>query len=97
MPFGISSVSEVWQQRMNEVVEGLIAVKVIAYDFLIYRYGITTEEAIVSHDTNLRLFLDRARKRELKLNPEKVKLRLDSVPFIGHLLTSKGLAGARSR
>ena len=92
MPFGISSAPEVWQQRMNEIVEGLIGVEVIADDFLICGYGTTTEEAIVSHDTNLCLFLDRTRKRGLKLNPEKVKLRLDSVPFIGHLLTSKGLA-----
>ena len=33
-----------------------------------------------------------SKERGLKLNLEKVKLRLDSVPFIGHLLTDKGLA-----
>ena len=92
MPFGITSAPEVWQQRMNEIVEGLIGVTVTAHDFFICGYGTTTEEAIVSHDTNLHLFLDRARKQGLKLNPEKVKLRLESVPFIGYLLTSKGLA-----
>ena len=71
--------------------EDLDGVEVIADDFLICGYGTSTDEAIASHDTNLRLFLDRARERGLKLNPDKVKLRLDSVPFIGHLLTSKGL------
>ena len=92
MPFGISSAPKVWQQRMNEIVEGLKGVEVIADDFLICGYGTTTDEAIASHDTNLHLFLDTARERGLKLNPNKVKLRLNSVSFIGHLLTSKGLA-----
>ena len=50
------------------------------------------KEAIADHDRKLRDFLDRARERSLKLNPDKVKLRLDSVPFISHLLTDKGLA-----
>ena len=92
MPFGISSAPEVWQQRMNELVEGLKGVEVIADDFLICGFGATKEEAIMSHDDNLCCFLERARKRSLKLNPDKVRLRLDSVPFIGHLLTNKGLA-----
>ena len=92
MPFGISSAPEVWQQRVNEVVEGLNGVEVIADDFLICGFGATKEEATASHDENLHLFLERARERGLKLNPDKVKLRHDSVPFIGHLLTNKGLA-----
>jgi len=33
MPFGISSAPEVWQQKMNELVEGLSGVEVIADDF----------------------------------------------------------------
>ena len=46
----------------------------------------------MSHNDNLRCFLERARKHGLRLNPDKVRLRLDSVPFIGHLLTNEGLA-----
>ena len=64
----------------------------IADDFLICGFGATKEEATVSHDENLHLFLERAREQGLKLNPDKVKLWHDSVPFIGHLLTNKGLA-----
>ena len=37
-------------------------------------------------------YTKRVTERGLKLNPEKVQLRLTSVPFIGHLLTDKGLA-----
>lgn len=62
MPFGISSAPEIWLQRMNEVVEGLNGVEVIADDFLIGGFGATKEEATASHDENLRLFLERARE-----------------------------------
>ena len=92
MPFGISSAPEVWQQKMNEVVEGLSGVEVIADDFLICGFGASKEEATANHNSNLHSFLDRARERGLKLNPEKVKPRLSSVPFIDHLLTDNGLA-----
>ena len=92
MPFGISSAPEVWQQKMNELVEGLSGVEVIADDFLICGCGANTREATVNHDINLQQFLQRAKERGLILNREKVKLRLNAVPFIGHLLTDKGLA-----
>ena len=92
MPFGISSAPEVWQQKMNELVEGLSGVEVIADDFLICGFGANLKDATVNHDINLQQFLKRAKERGLKLNCEKVKLRLNSVPFIGHLLTDKGLA-----
>ena len=35
MPFGISNAPEVWQQKMNELVEGLSGMEDIADDFLI--------------------------------------------------------------
>ena len=93
MPFDISSAPEVWQQiRMNEIIEGPQGIEVIADNFLVCRFGATTKEAIADHDRNLCHFLDRAREQSLKLNPDKVKLRLNSVPFIGPLLTDEGLA-----
>ena len=92
MPFGINSAPEVWQRRMNEVIEGLPGVEVIADDFLVCGFGETHEAAIKNHDENLCLLLQRARERGLKLNKEKIKLRLTKVPFIGHLLTPEGLA-----
>ena len=83
MPFGINSAPEVWQRRMNEVIEGLPGVEVIADDFLVCGFGETHEAAIKNHDENLCLLLQRARERGLKLNKEKIKLRLTKVPFIG--------------
>ena len=66
--------------------------EVIADDFLIYRVGDTTEEAMTIHDLILQTFLSRACEQRLKLNPTKIKLRHSSVLFIGHILTDKGIA-----
>ena len=45
MPFGINSAPEVWQQWMNQLIEGLKGVEFIADDFLICGFGETTKEA----------------------------------------------------
>ena len=92
MPFGINSAPKVWQQWMTQIVEGLNQVEVIADNFLIHGVGDTTEEAMTNHDLVLQTFLSRARERRLKLNPTKIELRHFSVPFIGHILTDKGIA-----
>ena len=47
MPFGISIALEVWQQKMNEVVEGLSGIEVIADDFLICGFGASKEETMI--------------------------------------------------
>ena len=92
MPFGISSAPEVFQRRMHELIEGLQGVEVIADDFMTVGYGKSQEEAVRNHDVNLTAFLQRCADRGIKLNPEKVKLRLREVPFIGHIASDKGLA-----
>ena len=91
MPFGISSAPEVWQRKMNEAVEGLGGVEVIADDFLVCSFGDTVADAVLDHDQNLTAFLERCRKLNLTLYPQKVKLRLSKVPFMGHLLTANGI------
>ena len=91
MPFGISSAPEVWQRKMNEAIEGLRGVEVIADDFLVCGFGDTAADAVLDHDQNLTAFLERCRKLNLTLNPQKVKLRLSEVPFMGHLLTADGI------
>ena len=91
MPFGITSAPEVWQQRMQEITEGLKGVEVIAADFLIIGRGETQEAAMTDHDQNLRKFLNRARERNLKLSLEKARLRLTEVTYVGHRITAEGL------
>ena len=91
MSFGISSAPELWQRKMNEENEGLRGVEVIADDFLVCGFGEKIADAFVDHDRNLTAFLEGCRKLSLTLNPQKVKLRLSEVPFIGHLLTADGI------
>ena len=82
MPFGITSAPEVWQSKMNDAIEGLRGVEVLAEDFLLCGLGDTVAEAIRDHDQNLNAFLRRCRKLNLTLNPQKVKLRMSEVPFM---------------
>ena len=90
MPFGINSAPEVFQRKMNEAIEGLQGIHVIADDFLVVGYGDTYMAAVRNHDENLASLLARCQKLNLTLNPEKVKLRQTEVPFVGHLLTAQG-------
>ena len=73
---------------MHELVEGLTGVEVIADDFLICGFGDTTKAATANHDQNFKAFLLRARKGNLTIKSEKLKLRQSEVSFIGHLLTA---------
>ncbi|XP_033731751.1 uncharacterized protein K02A2.6-like [Pecten maximus] len=91
MPFGISPAPEEFQRRMDEVVEGLLGVKAIHDDILIFGCGDTDEEARIDHDRNLLALLQRCRERGVKLNKEKLKLKLDQVTYMGHVISSKGL------
>ena len=91
MPFGIATAPEEYQRRQHEVLEGLPGIHVIADDILITGQGETQEEALRDHDRNLVALLQRAREVNLKLNPKKLKLRLNEVPYIGHLLTPDGV------
>lgn len=91
MPMGISSGPEEFQRRQDQVVEGLRNVKCVADDILVYGEGDTPEEATKDHDRCLIGLMDRCREKNLKLNANKLKLRLKQVPFIGHLVTDTGL------
>ena len=91
MPFGISSAPEEYQRRQHQIIEGLSGVECIADDFLVYGCGETHDEAVKDHDEKLIALMKRAREKNLKFNKDKLKLRLTSVPYIGHLLTTRGL------
>ena len=64
--------------------------EVIADDILVYSCGKTQEEAVKDHDANLTELLKRAQVN-LKLNKNKLKLKMTEVSYMGHILTSTGL------
>ena len=91
MPFGLSSSPEVFQRKLDECLEGLDNIQVIADDILIYGTGDTTEEAVLQHDKAMLALLNRCREQGLKLNSRKLKFKLDKVAYMGHVFSSEGL------
>ena len=91
MPFGIKSAPEIFQRKMHELIEGLTGVEVIADDFVVVGYGDSLQAASKDHDKSLSAFLQRCEERGVRLNADKLQLRMREVPFIGHVATSEGL------
>ena len=92
MPFGISNASEEFQRRLDECLEGLENIEVIADDIIIYGTGDTNEAAESSHDKAMIALLQRCRERGLKLNESKLKYKLNTVSYMGHQLSSTGIS-----
>ena len=91
LPFGLSASSEIFQKRLRRALEGLTGVACIADDVLIYGIGDTLDEAGQDHDRNLTQLLERCRTKSIKLNKDKVELRVSQLDFIGHRVTPEGL------
>ena len=85
MPMGIKSAPEVYQQRMEQVFEGLPGVKVNMDDIIIH--GRNTAE----HDTRLRAVLQRSRDSNLRLKKSKCHIQQNEVKFHGHVFSKDGL------
>ena len=82
---------EIFQNRVNQTLEGFEGVLNIADDILIYGVGDSQVEANADHDKKLEAQLQRCRERGIALNRDKLKLRLRKVRFMGHVLTDHGL------
>ena len=91
MPFGISPAPEEFQRRLEQALEGLEGVKPIFDDILIFGVGETQAKALADHDAKLRALFERCRKKGIKLNKKKVKLRCTEVKFMGHVICQDGL------
>ena len=77
IPFCISSVPEVFQRRMHELIEGLSGTEVVADDFTVAGFGDTLEEAIRNNNKNLVAFLQHCSQRGVKLAVQKLQLCLE--------------------
>ena len=91
LPFGVSPAPDIFGQKSQEIVQGLIGVEKLADDFVIFGRGKTMEAAIADHNINLENLLIRLNEFNCKLNKSKIKLCQTSVKFFGHTLTCNGL------
>ena len=85
MPFGLASVSEVFQKRNEAAFDGIDSVHIMADDIIIA--AATVEE----HDVILRKVLARARDRNVKFNLDKLQLRVNSVKYLGTIVSDEGI------
>ena len=58
---------------------------------MVVGFGDSIEEATTDHDSSLEAFLEQCKEKHLQLNDKKLRLRLQEMPFIGHVATSEGL------
>ena len=91
MPFGICSASEEFQRRINDAIGDIEGVSVIVDDILIYGKGKNYDEAVKDHDRKMIKLMERLRDKNIKLNESKMKLKMNEVSYMGHLITDDGL------
>ncbi len=85
LPFGIKSAPELYQRKMDEMLEGILFANAVMDDILVAG----RDEA--HHNKVLKEVLQRATNYNLKLNFEKVKVRKNEVPYVGHIISAEGL------
>lgn len=86
LPFGIKSAPEIYQRIMDQMLEGIEGAFAIMDDILIA--GRDREH----HDHILEAVIKRATEFNLRLNFDKCRVRKTSVPYIGHIISSKGIS-----
>lgn len=85
MPFGIKSAPEVFQRIMVKIFGCIEGVQVVFDDLII------AAESEEEHDQILMKVLETARKNNIKFNKEKLQLRVNSVKFLGNIISKEGL------
>ena len=85
LPFGISSAPELFQRRMNSILEGLDGVTCLMDDVLIFGKDKT------EHDVRLRKVLERLQTTGVTLNSNKCVFNKREVKFLGHVISKDGV------
>lgn len=85
LPYGINSASEIFQRKMEKLLEGIEGVHSIIDDIIIHA---PTKEV---HDQRLLEVLKRLKEAGIKLNKKKCHIRQPSVDFFGHTVSGEGV------
>ena len=73
-----------YQRARNEMLEGIDHAYAIMDDIIVAGRDIS------HHDSVLGKVLYRAKSYNLKLNFDKVRVRIQQVPYVGHIISAKG-------
>src|ERR1700721_2429164 len=87
MPFGLTNAPAAFQRFMNDIFSDLLDVNVTVYldDILIY------SDDPAEHKQHVREVLRRLRKHGLFARPDKCHFSVDSVAYLGFILSREGL------
>ncbi|XP_013196514.1 uncharacterized protein K02A2.6-like [Amyelois transitella] len=85
LPYGINCASEVFHQKIRQILEGLEGVDSFVDDVIVWGSSIS------EHDERLKLLLNRARDAGIKFNKEKCEFCVQTVTYLGHTFSSKGM------
>ena len=91
LPFGISAASEVFQNTIQNTLQGLAGTRNIADHIMVW--GSTDEE----HYDHLNALFARLSSKGLTVNPAKCLYKQDFLWFYGYTLTSQGLQADRKK
>ncbi|WVZ80997.1 hypothetical protein U9M48_028425 [Paspalum notatum var. saurae] len=88
MSFGLTNAPAYFMQLMNSVFMDYLDKFVIIFidDILVY------SKTEAEHEEHLRLVLQRLREHRLYAKPSKCEIRIDEVPFLGHIVSKGGIA-----
>ena len=85
LPFGITSVPELFQRRMNSMLSGIPEVLCLMDDVLVF--GKNQAE----HDTHLEAVLKRTESAGVTLNPNKCEFLQSELKFLGNIINNQGV------
>ena len=84
VPFGMSSASEIFQKKMEELLEGMNGVECHQDDIIVH--GRTVQE----YDSILLTVVQRIKESWLKLNNQKCLFSQSELEFLGHKIGQGG-------
>ena len=93
LPMGLKGAGSYFQMQMHKIFKDLLynIIEIYLDDILIFAE--TKEELI----TNTEIVLERLRKHNITVNPEKVKMGLTEVEYVGHLIDKHGISFSQEK
>ena len=88
VPMGLKSSPACFERMLETVLNGLNLIKMFIY----LDDVIVPAKSLPDNNRKVRLLLDRLRAANLVLQPDKVQLLKDSVTFLGHVVSEKGVS-----
>ena len=85
LPFGVHIASEIFQQKMEQIIEGLEGTASVQDDVLVW--GKDRKE----HDERLKKVIDAIYNSGLRLNRSKCEIGREDLIFLGHRITKDGI------